>query len=94
MELLVYLLEFRVRHMGIDLSGRYRSMSEKFLDSTDIRTVGEQGSGETMSERMSGNLFYDIRPERVFFDFVGDEEPTESYIRVGKRFFYNIISLG
>lgn len=80
MEFPMDFLEFRVRHMCIDLCGRDRSMSEEFLDGTDIGTISEQGSGEAMPECVSRNLFYDIRPERIFLDLIGDEEPAEPYI--------------
>ena len=93
MKFFVNLFEFRIRHMGIYLRGRDRSMSEKFLDSSNIRTVGEEGSGETMSECMSGNLFYDIGPESIVFNLIGDEKSRKSHIRIRQRFFYNIISL-
>lgn len=88
MELPVDFLKLRIRHMGIDLRGRDRSMSEELLDSTDIGTIGEQSSGETMPEGVGGDFFYNIRPERVFFDFIGDKEPTEPYVCVRKRLFY------
>ena len=34
-------------------------MSEKFLDSPDVRTVGKQRSSERMPERMGRNVLYD-----------------------------------
>ncbi len=74
MKFSVNLLELRICDMGIDLCGSDRSMSEKLLDSTNIGTVCEEGSGETMSERMSGNFFYDIGSKGIFFNLIGDKK--------------------
>lgn len=86
-------LEFGIRHMGIDLRGGNRGMSEELLNRTDIGTVGEQGSGETMTERVSGDIFYDIGSEGIFLNLIGDKKPGKSHIRIGERLFYDIISL-
>lgn len=87
------LLEFWIRHMRIDLCGGYGSMTKKFLNRTNIGTVGEEGSGETMSERMSGNLFDNIRSKRILLDFIGDKKSREPHIGIGQRGFYSIISV-
>lgn len=93
MEFSMDLLEFRIRHMGIDLRGRDRRVSEELLDGSDISTVGKQGSGEAMSKGMGGNFFDDIGSEGIFLDLVRDEEPGKPHVRTRKRFFYDIISL-
>jgi hypothetical protein len=49
-------------------------MSEEFLNGTNISTVGEKGSGKTMTERMSRYFLYDIGSESIFFDFIGDKK--------------------
>lgn len=88
------LLEFRIRHVGIDLRGRDGSMPEEFLDGTDIGAVGEEGSGETVAEGVGGDFLDDIGSERVFLDLVGDKKPGKPHIRIGKRFSCIVYLMG
>ena len=89
----VNFFELGIRHMGIDLRGGDRCVPEELLDGTDIGTVGEQGSGETMTKRVSGDIFYNIGTEGVFLNLIGDKKPRESHICVRQGLFYDIISL-
>lgn len=80
MKLLVNLFELRIRHVGVDLCGRDGGVTEELLDGADIGTVGEECSGEGMSERMSRDILDDISPQSVLFDLVGDKKPTQTYV--------------
>lgn len=88
------LLELRVRHMSIDLCGGDGGMPEEFLDSPDIGTVGEEGGGETVTERMGRNLLDDIGSERVFLDLGRDKKSGKSHIRISKRFSCIVYPMG
>lgn len=86
-------LELRIRHMSIDLCGGNRGMSKKLLDSSYVCAIGEEGSGEAVTEGMCRNFLDDIRSERVFLDLIRDKKSCESYICIDERLFYDVISL-
>ena len=74
MVFLVSFFQFWVRDMGIDLRGRDRGMTEKFLDDTDISTVGEECRRETMSKRMGVHIFQYPCLESVGLHHIGDKK--------------------
>lgn len=82
MKFLMCFFELWVRHMCIDLCRRDRSMSEKFLDDTDICSVCEESRGEAMAECMSMDIFEDSCLESVGLYHIGDEESCKTDILI------------
>ena len=74
------LFELRIGHVGVDLRGSDGSVSEEFLDGTDIGAISKECRGEGMSERMSRDILDDIRSQSVFFDLIGDKKPTQTHV--------------
>ena len=82
MKLLVNLLEFRIRHVGVDLCGRDGGVTEELLYGTNIGAICEESGGERMSESMSWNILDDIGAQSVFFDLIGDKKPTQTHVLI------------
>lgn len=79
------LAEFRVRDVGVDLGRGDGGVAEEFLNGADIRAIFEQGSGERVTERMSGNIFYNPGAQSSIFDHVRDKKTGKSnFIRIQK----------
>lgn len=80
-------LQSGVGDVGVNLRRGNRRMSEKFLDSPDIRTVGKQRRSERMPERVGRNVFHDARLERPFGNRGRNEVARQPYVVGFQRFF-------
>lgn len=85
-------LQSGVGDVGVNLRRGNRRMSEKFLDSPDIRTVGKQRRSERMPER-GRNVFHDARLEGSFGNRGRNEVAGQPYVVGFQRFFSTVQTL-